>query len=234
MKKILKRVKKYGFREREIYVYKSPKGLNEKIVAEISRQKKEPFWMKKLRLKALRHFQKMPLPKWGADLSGINFSDIYYYLKPVREKSTRWENLPPEIKRTYEKLGIPEAERRLLIGGANLQYESEVIYENLKKDLLKKGVIFTDMDTALQKYPEIVRAYFGRIVPFSDNKFAALNTAVWSGGSFVYVPPNTKVELPLQAYFRINSAKIGQFERTIIIADKGSFVHYVEGCTAPF
>jgi len=228
------KIRKYGFREKEIYVYKAPKGLNKKIVNEISSQKKEPCWMREIRLRALKYFQKKSLPNWGVDLSKINFDDIYYYLKPTEKKSTSWKEVPLEIRRTYEKIGIPEAERKLLLGGTNLQYESEVIYESIQKKLSKKGVIFLDMDSALQKYPEIIKEYFGKLVPLSDNKFAALNFAVWSGGSFVYVPPNVKVELPLQAYFRINAAKIGQFERTLIIADKGSFVHYIEGCTAPF
>lgn len=224
---------KYGFAEPEKYVYKSKRGLSKRTVEEISRRKNEPSWMRDFRLKSLLVFKKRPLPTWGSDLSGLKFSNIYYYIKPTEKKAASWEELPEEIKRTYERIGIPEAEKKLLLGGVSAQYDSEVVYKNVQKSLSKKGVIFLDMDSGLREYSEIVKKYFGTIVPFVDNKFAALNSAVWSGGSFIYVPKNIKVELPLQAYFRINAANMGQFERTLIIADEGSYVHYVEGCSAP-
>lgn len=223
----------FGFSEPEKYVFKLPKGLSKRVVEEISWQKKEPEWMRLYRLKALTVFENMPLPTWGGNLNDLNFEEIHYYLKPTEKKATSWDELPVEIKRTYDRIGIPEAEKKLLIGGVSAQYESEVVYKSIQKVLAKKGVIFLDMDSGLKKYPKLVKKYFGTLVPITDNKFAALNSAVWSGGSFVYVPKGVSVELPLQAYFRINAANIGQFERTLIVAEEGSFVHYIEGCTAP-
>ncbi len=223
---------KYGFKDPEKFSFKTNRGLNENIVKQISKIKNEPEWMLEKRLKAYQHFKGRDLPKWGADLSEINFDNIYYYGKPEGEQSTSWEDVPKDIRNTFDRLGIPEAEKKFL-AGVGAQYESEVVYHSLRKDLEKKGVVFLDMDGGLREYPELVKKWFGKIIPFSDNKFAALNTAVWSGGSFIYVPPNVKVDMPLQAYFRINAKNIGQFERTLIIADKGSYVHYVEGCTAP-
>lgn len=213
-------------------MYKSGKGLGEKVVNDISGYKSEPMWMRELRLKSLAIFYKKHMPMWGADLTKINFDDIYYYIKPTDKKVDSWAQLPPEIKDTYDRIGIPEAEKNYLMG-VSAQYESEVVYKSINAMLAKKGVIFLDMDSGLREYPEIVKRYFGTVIPPLDNKFAALNTAVWSGGSFVYVPKGVKVELPLQAYFRINAANMGQFERTLIIAEEGSFVHYIEGCTAP-
>jgi Fe-S cluster assembly protein SufB len=220
---------RYGFRVKENYVFKSRKGLDRKLVAEISYLKKEPKWMTKLRLEAYDNFVKKEIPSWGADLSAINFDDIYYYIKPTEKPASSWKDLPEEIKETYDKIGVPQAERDFL-AGVSAQYESEVVYKSIKKELSKQGVIFLDMDSGLREYPEIVKEYFGKIVPSSDNKFAALNTAVWSGGSFLYVPKGVKVALPLQAYFRINAEAFGQFERTLIIAEEGSYVHYIEGC----
>lgn len=222
----------YGFRKPERYVYKAPKGLNQGVVEGISGLKREPDWMKSMRLRSYAAFAKKHMPVWGADLSAIDFDNIYYYIKPTDRAAGTWESLPPEIRDTYEKIGIPEAERKYL-AGVSAQYESEVVYKSINGMLAKKGVIFLDMDSALREYPDLVRRYFGTIVPPMDNKFAALNGAVWSGGSFIYVPKGVSVELPLQAYFRINAANMGQFERTLIIADEGSYVHYVEGCTAP-
>lgn len=224
---------KYGFSEPENYVYKAKKGLSRRVVQDISWHKNEPRWMTDNRLKSLAYFENRPLPTWGGDLKRINFDDIYYYIKPTEKKATRWEDLPIEIKRTYDRIGIPQAEKNMLIGGVSAQYESEVIYKSIVKALSKKGVVFLDMDSGLREHPELVKEYFGTIIPANDNKFAALNTAVWSGGSFIYVPKGVHVDLPLQAYFRINAANMGQFERTLIIADEGSYVHYVEGCTAP-
>jgi Fe-S cluster assembly scaffold protein SufB len=221
-----------GFHVPENYAFKAEKGLNEKIVAQISEMKGEPAWMRDFRLKSLKLFEKRPMPTWGADLSGINFDDIYYYIKPVPQQGKTWEDVPAEIKETFDRLGIPQAERKYL-AGVTAQYESEAVYHKVREDLEKLGVIFTDMDTALREYPDIVKEHFGTVVPPSDNKFASLNSAVWSGGSFVYVPANVRVEIPLQAYFRINAQNMGQFERTLIIAEPGSYVHYVEGCTAP-
>lgn len=223
---------KYGFHEKENYVFKSKKGLDEKVVRNISWHKKEPEWMLNFRLKSLKYFGMKPLPMWGGDLTTINFDDIYYYIKPTAGKVSSWKDLPKEIRSTYDKIGIPEAEKKFL-AGVSAQYESEVVYKSINEMLKKKGVVFLDMDSGLREYPEIVKRYFGTVIPPMDNKFAALNSAVWSGGSFVYVPPGVHVELPLQAYFRINAANMGQFERTLIIADEGSYVHYVEGCTAP-
>lgn len=223
---------RFGFSMPETNVYKSKKGLDESVVKKISSIKKEPFWMTELRLKAYKEFNRRPMPKWGADLSKIDFKDIYYYIKPTQKQEDSWEKLPKEIKDTYDKIGVPEAEKNFL-AGVSAQYESEVVYESIQKELAKQGVIFCDMDTSLRKYSEVVKKHFGTVISFYDNKFAALNTAVWSGGSFVYVPKGVKVNLPLQAYFRINARNFGQFERTLIIAEEDSFVHYIEGCTAP-
>jgi len=221
-----------GFHVAENYAFKSERGLSRKLVEQISEMKGEPDWMRKFRLKSLELFEKRPMPTWGADLSGIDFDNIFYYIKPVQEQGKTWEEIPAEIKDTFDRLGIPEAERKFL-AGVTAQYESEAVYHKVREDLEKIGVIFTDMDTALRLYPDIVKQYFGTIIPPSDNKFASLNSAVWSGGSFVYVPEGVHVEIPLQAYFRINAQNMGQFERTLIIAAPGSYVHYVEGCTAP-
>ncbi len=214
------------------YAHLTRKGLDEDIIKTISRLKKEPEWMEKLRLQAYEVFRKKKMPEWGADLSSIDFDDIHYYASPTDEKVDAWDMVPDDIKKTFDRIGIPEAERKFL-GGATAQYDSEVVYHNLKKEWEEQGVIFTDMDTGLREHPELVRKYFGTIVPTTDNKFAALNTSVWSGGSFVYVPKNVEVKIPLQAYFRINTQNAGQFERTLIIADEGSKVHYIEGCSAP-
>lgn len=223
---------RYGFSMPQNYTFKARKGLDRDVVISISKMKNEPEWMTEFRLKAYDIFLKKPMPTWGGDLSRINFDEIYYYIKPVKEQAATWEDLPKEIKETYDRIGIPEAEKKYL-AGVSAQYESEVVYESINKELDKLGVIFCDMDTALRKYPDIVKEYFGKLIPAHDNKFAALNSAVWSGGSFVYVPKGVRVTLPLQAYFRINAEKFGQFERTLIIAEPGSQVHYVEGCTAP-
>ena len=223
---------KYGFFVPEEYVFKAKRGLNPEIVKEISWMKKEPEWMLKMRLRSLEIFRKKPMPTWGADLSVIDFENIFYYLRASDKQSKTWEDLPPDIKKTYDRLGVPEAERKFL-AGVSAQYESEVVYHSLHEELSKKGVIFTDTDSALRDHPELFKEYFGTVIPPADNKFAALNTAVWSGGSFIYVPKGVRVEVPLQAYFRINAENMGQFERTLIICDEGSFVHYIEGCTAP-
>jgi Fe-S cluster assembly protein SufB len=223
---------KYGFHDKVTSVFRTRRGLDEDVVREISAHKKEPEWMTELRVKSFRHFVERELPKWGADLSVIDFDNIYYYLKPVEEQARSWDDLPDGMRETWDKLGIPEAEKKHL-AGVGAQYESEVVYHSLQKDLADQGVIFLDMDTALREQPELVRRYFGTIIPYNDNKFAALNSAVWSGGSFIYVPPGVHVELPLQAYFRINAENMGQFERTLILVDEGAYVHYVEGCTAP-
>ncbi len=223
---------RYGFHNKEKYSYKSEKGLDEGLVHDISNRKNEPVWMRDFRLKSYSVFQKKKMPVWGGDLSGIRFNDLYYYIRPIESQADTWESLPKDIKDTYDKIGIPEAEKKYL-SGVSAQYESEVVYKSIQKTLSKKGVIFLDMDSGVRMYPGIVRKYFGTVVPPGDNKFAALNSSVWSGGSFIYVPKGVRVDLPLQAYFRINAANMGQFERTLIIADEGSFVHYVEGCTAP-
>ena len=223
---------KYGFSYEDKSVFKTRKGLGEDVVRAISKNKGEPEWMLEFRLKALEAFYKKDMPSWGADLSDIVFDDLYYYAKPVEEQGRTWEDLPQEIKDTYDRLGIPEAEQKFL-AGVGAQYDSEIVYHHTREELEKQGVIFSSPEEAVQKHPEIVQRYFGTIIPYNDNKFAALNSAVWSGGSFVYVPPGVRVDIPLQAYFRINSESFGQFERTLIIADEGSFVHYVEGCTAP-
>ncbi len=223
---------KYGFSMPEKPVFKSRKGLDEDVVKQISAIKDEPAWMTEFRLKSYRIFLEKKMPSWGPDLSRINFDEIYYYLKPTEKQANRWEDLPAEIKETYDRIGVPEAEKKFL-AGVSAQYESEVVYESINKELTKQGVLFCDMDTGLRKYPALVKEYFGTLIPPHDNKFAALNSAVWSGGSFVYVPKGIKVKLPLQAYFRINAERFGQFERTLIIAEEGSDVHYIEGCTAP-
>ncbi|ACT03229.1 Fe-S cluster assembly protein SufB [Paenibacillus sp. JDR-2] len=223
---------KYGFRDEHKAVFQSGKGLTEEIVRTISEMKNEPQWMLEFRLKSLEQFNKMPMPNWGGDMADLDFNDIQYYVKPSEKQGKTWEEVPQEIKETFDKLGIPEAEQKFL-AGVSAQYESEVVYHSMQEDLEKQGVIFTDMDTALREYPDLVKEYFSTIIPRTDNKFAALNSAVWSGGSFIYVPKGVKCEVPLQAYFRINSENMGQFERTLIIADEDSFVHYVEGCTAP-
>nr|PZN47023.1 MAG: Fe-S cluster assembly protein SufB [Actinomycetota bacterium] len=224
---------KFGWADPDAAGAAARRGLSEEVVRNISALKNEPEWMLDLRLKGLRLFQKKPMPTWGADLSGIDFDQIKYYVRPTEKQATSWDELPPDIKRTYDKLGIPEAEKKRLIAGVAAQYESEVVYHKIREDLEEKGVIFLDTDTGLKEHPEIFKEYFGSVVPPGDNKFAALNTAVWSGGSFIYVPPGVHVEIPLQAYFRINTENMGQFERTLIIVDEGAYVHYVEGCTAP-
>jgi Fe-S cluster assembly protein SufB len=224
---------KYDFKEStEMYVHLSKKGLSKEVIVEISKLKNEPQWMLDFRLRAYEVFMKKPMPNWGPDLSTIDFQNIYYYAKASEKTEKNWDDVPPEVKRTFDKLGIPEAEKKFL-AGVGAQYESEVVYHNLREDLAKQGVLFLDTDTALKEHPEIFKKYFGKIIPPEDNKFAALNSAVWSGGSFIYIPPGVKVDMPLQAYFRINAENIGQFERTLIIADEGSEVHYIEGCTAP-
>ena len=222
----------YGFHEKENYVFKARRGLDAQVVTDMSRMKGEPQWMKDFRLKALDIFYKKPMPTWGADLSGIDFDNIFYYIKPSDESVKSWEEVSPEVKNTFDKLGIPEAEQKFL-SGVGAQYESEMVYHSIRKDLEEKGVIFLSMDDGLREHPDLVKQYFGTIIPSTDNKFAALNSAVWSGGSFVYVPKGVSVEMPLQAYFRINAKNMGQFERTLIIVDEGAYVHYVEGCTAP-
>jgi Fe-S cluster assembly protein SufB len=224
---------KYGFRDSdEHYAFKSAKGLSRDVVCQISEMKNEPGWMRDFRLKALDVFWQKPTPNWGGDLSELNYDDIHYYMKATDRQGKSWDDVPAEIKNTFDKLGIPEAERKFL-AGVGAQYESEVVYHSLRDDLQKKGVIFVDTDTAVREHPELVKEYFGTIIPLYDNKFAALNSAVWSGGSFVYVPAGVKVDIPLQAYFRINTENMGQFERTLIIVEEGAQVHYVEGCTAP-
>jgi len=226
---------KYGFHSpdaAEDYFFKSGRGLSPELVAAISEHKNEPEWMRKYRLKSLEYFLARPLPTWGGDVTGIDFDNIFYYIRPTEKQAKSWEDLPPDIKDTWDKLGIPEAEKKYL-AGVGAQYESEVVYHKLKEDLESQGVLFLDMDSGLREHEELVKQYFGTIIPQNDNKFAALNSAVWSGGSFIYVPPGVKVEMPLQAYFRINAENMGQFERTLIIVDEGAQVHYVEGCTAP-
>ena len=224
---------KLGWHDTETSVFKPKKGLNEEIVREISWRKSEPEWMTTFRLNALKRFERKPMLPWFAkNMPTIDFDDIYYYIKPTEGQVSDWDMLPEEMKTTYERLGIPEAERKFL-AGVTAQYESEVVYHKNREDLEAQGIIFTDMDTAVREYPELVQQYFATVIPPGDNKFAALNSAVWSGGSFIYVPPGVHVDMPLQAYFRINAENSGQFERTLIIADEGSSVHYVEGCSAP-
>ncbi|MHB8296193.1 MAG: Fe-S cluster assembly protein SufB [Acidimicrobiales bacterium] len=224
---------KLGWSDVEDYVFKPKKGLNAEIVKEMSWMKGEPEWMRALRLKALATFERKPMLAWFAkNMPDIDFNDIFYYIKPTAAQVDEWDQLPDSMKLTYERLGIPEAERKYL-AGVTAQYESEVVYHKNREDLESQGILFSDMDTALREHPDIVKRYFGTVIPAGDNKFAALNSAVWSGGSFIYVPPGVKVDMPLQAYFRINSENSGQFERTLIIADEGSQVHYIEGCSAP-
>ena len=225
---------KYGWADAEAPVFKAERGLNADIVRQISAHKKEPEWMTQFRLRAFEVFNRKPMPKWpAADLGEIDFQNIFYYIKPKENNAERqWEDVPDYIRETFDKLGIPEAERKFL-AGVSAQYESEVVYHSIREDLEKLGVIFLDMDSGLREHPEIVKEYFGTVIPPADNKFAALNSAVWSGGSFIYVPKGVHVEIPLQAYFRINAENMGQFERTLIIADEGSSIHYIEGCTAP-
>jgi Fe-S cluster assembly protein SufB len=223
---------KYGFFVPEEYVFKAKRGLNEEVVREISFMKQEPEWMTKFRLRALQIFNRKAMPTWGADLSVIDFDNIFYYLKAQDKQGKTWDDIPDDIKKTFDRLGVPEAERKFLAGVA-AQYESEVVYHSLHEELAKKGVIFLDTDTALREHPDLFKEYFGTVIPPGDNKFSALNSAVWSGGSFIYVPKGVRVDIPLQAYFRINAENMGQFERTLIICDEDSFVHYIEGCTAP-
>jgi Fe-S cluster assembly protein SufB len=223
---------RYGFSDPDVSVFRSRKGLDEDVVRQISHMKEEPEWMLEFRLKALEHYKARPMPKWGGDLSRLKLDDIYYYVRPAEAEGKTWDDVPDTIKATFDKLGIPEAERKFL-AGVGAQYESEMVYHNIQKHLEEKGVIFLSIENGLKQHPDLFRKYFGTVVPVTDNKFAALNGAVWSGGSFIYVPPGVKVDLPLQAYFRLNTANIGQFERTLIIVDEGAQVHYVEGCTAP-
>jgi Fe-S cluster assembly protein SufB len=223
----------YGWADPDIAGAAAQRGLNEAVVRDISAKKHEPEWMRDLRLKGLRLFQRKPLPTWGADLSDIDFDNIKYFVRSTEKQAASWDELPEDIKNTYDRLGIPEAEKQRLIAGVAAQYESEVVYHKIREDLEQQGVIFLDTDTGLREHEDLFREYFGTVIPVGDNKFAALNTAVWSGGSFIYVPPGVHVEIPLQAYFRINTENMGQFERTLIIVDEGAYVHYVEGCTAP-
>ena len=224
---------KYDFKDStEMYVHLSKKGLSKNTVIEISKLKGEPQWMLDFRLRSFEIFMQKPMPTWGGDLSSIDFQNIYYYMKATDKVEKNWDDVPEKVKNTFDKLGIPEAEKKFL-AGVGAQYESEVVYHSLREDLAKQGVLFLDTDAALKEHPELFKKYFGKIIPPEDNKFAALNSAVWSGGSFIYIPPGVKVDMPLQAYFRINAENIGQFERTLIIVDEGAEVHYIEGCTAP-
>ena len=223
----------YGWRDSDAAGATARRGLNEDVVRDISAKKNEPAWMLDLRLKGLRLFEKKPMPTWGSELGGIDFDNIKYFVRSTEKQATSWEELPDDIKSTYDKLGIPEAEKQRLIAGVAAQYESEVVYHKIREDLEEQGVIFVDTDTGLREHEELFKEYFGTVIPVGDNKFAALNTSVWSGGSFIYVPKGVHVEIPLQAYFRINTENMGQFERTLIIVDEGAYVHYVEGCTAP-
>jgi Fe-S cluster assembly protein SufB len=223
----------YGWSDPDVAGASAQRGLSEAVVRDISAKKNEPKWMLDLRLKGLRLFDRKPLPTWGADLSTIDFGNIKYFVRSTEKQATSWDDLPADIKNTYDRLGIPEAEKQRLIAGVAAQYESEVVYHKIREDLEEQGVIFLDTDTGLREHEDLFREYFGTVIPVGDNKFAALNTAVWSGGSFIYVPPGVHVEIPLQAYFRINTENMGQFERTLIIVDEGAYVHYVEGCTAP-
>ncbi len=223
---------KWGFHDEARYIFRTEKGLSRKVVQQIAGIKEEPEWMREMRLRALEVFESKPMPGWGPDLSAVNLDDMYYYARASDRAERDWEDVPDYIRQTFDRLGIPEAERKFL-AGVGAQYDSETVYHNIRQELSKQGVIFVNMDTAVREYPELVRRYFGTIVPPGDNKFSALNSAVWSGGSFIYVPEGVRVNVPLQAYFRINAENIGQFERTLIIAEPGSFVHYIEGCTAP-
>ena len=224
---------KFGWADSDVAGAAARRGLSEDVVRDISAKKGEPEWMLDLRLKGLQLFRRKPMPTWGSDLSGIDFENIKYFVRSTEKQAASWDELPADIKNTYDKLGIPEAEKQRLIAGVAAQYESEVVYHKIREDLEEKGVIFQDTDTALREHPDLFREYFATVIPVGDNKFAALNTAVWSGGSFIYVPKNVHVDIPLQAYFRINTENMGQFERTLIIVDEGASVHYVEGCTAP-
>ncbi len=223
---------KYGFHDEEHSVFKTRRGLDREVVEQISAIKGEPAWMRDFRLKSLEHFERKSLPRWGGAVEEIDFQNIYYYLKPTDEQGKTWDDIPADIKKTFDRLGIPEAEQKFL-SGVGAQYDSETVYHKIKEELSAKGVIFLDTGMALKEHPDLFKEYFGTLIPPSDNKFAALNSAVWSGGSFIYVPKGVKVDLPLQAYFRINAKDMGQFERTLIIVDEGAYVHYVEGCTAP-
>ena len=222
----------YGFNNPDKSVFKTRKGLDEEVVRQISEMKNEPQWMREFRLKALEKYIPRPIPTWGVDLSGLDLNNIYYYVKPTDQEGRSWDDVPDDIKNTFDRLGIPEAERKFL-AGVGAQYESEMVYHSIQEHLQKQGVIFLSIEEGLRQHPDIFKEHFGTVIPVEDNKFSALNSAVWSGGSFVYIPPGVKVDLPLQAYFRLNIANIGQFERTLIIADEGAQVHYVEGCTAP-
>jgi Fe-S cluster assembly protein SufB len=224
---------KFGWADPDSAGATARRGLSAEVVRDISALKNEPEWMLDLRLKALRLFDRKPMPTWGSDLTGIDFDNIKYFVRSTEKQAASWDDLPADIKNTYDKLGIPEAEKQRLIAGVAAQYESEVVYHKIREDLEEKGVIFVDTDTGLREHEDLFKEYFGTVIPVGDNKFAALNTAVWSGGSFIYVPPGVQVEIPLQAYFRINTENMGQFERTLIVVDEGSYVHYVEGCTAP-
>ena len=224
---------KYGWHDADAAGASARRGLSDAVVRDISSRKDEPEWMLKRRLRALQLFERKPMPTWGADLSGIDFDNIKYYVKSTEKQAQSWEDLPDDIKRTYDRLGIPEAEKARLVAGVAAQYESEVVYHKINEELARQGVVFLGTDSGLREYPEIFQEYFGTVIPAGDNKFSALNTAVWSGGSFIYVPKGVHVSIPLQAYFRINTENMGQFERTLIIADEDSYVHYVEGCTAP-
>ncbi|HSP36696.1 MAG TPA: Fe-S cluster assembly protein SufB [Frankiaceae bacterium] len=224
---------KFGWSDADAYADTAKRGLTEAVVRDISTRKNEPQWMLDQRLKGLKLFERKPMPTWGADLSGIDFDNIKYFVKSTEKQAATWDDLPADIKATYDKLGIPEAEKQRLVSGVAAQYESEVVYHKIREDLEEQGVVFLDTDSGLREYEDLFREYFGSVIPVGDNKFSALNTSVWSGGSFIYVPKGVHVEIPLQAYFRINTENMGQFERTLIIADEGSYVHYVEGCTAP-
>jgi len=224
---------KYGWHDESRSVFEPKRGLSADVVEEISALKSEPKWMRDLRLKSYRHFERRMMPTWGADLSGVHFDDIFYFVRSTEKQANSWEDLPAEIKETYDRLGIPEAEKQRLVSGVAAQYESEVVYHKIRDDLAEQGVIFLDTDTALKEHEDLFREHFTKVIPANDNKLAALNTAVWSGGSFIWVPEGVKVDIPLQAYFRINKENMGQFERTLIIAEPGSYIHYVEGCTAP-
>src|SRR5881398_928955 len=223
----------YGWADSDVAGASAKRGINEDVVRDISAKKNEPEWMTKLRLKGLRLFEKKPMPNWGSDLSGIDFDNIKYFVRSTEKQAESWEELPEDIKATYDRLGIPEAEKQRLVAGVAAQYESEVVYHKIREDLEQQGVLFLDTDTGLREHEDIFKEYFGTVIPVGDNKFASLNTAVWSGGSFIYVPKGVHVEIPLQAYFRINTENMGQFERTLIIVDEDAYVHYVEGCTAP-
>ncbi|MEI8080409.1 MAG: Fe-S cluster assembly protein SufB [Actinomycetes bacterium] len=223
----------YGWHDADAAGLIAQRGLSEDVVRNISALKNEPEWMLELRLKGLKLFERKPMPTWGSDLSGIDFDTIKYFVRSTEKQAATWDDLPADIKNTYDRLGIPEAEKQRLVSGVAAQYESEVVYHAIRDDLQAQGVVFLDTDSALREHEELFRQYFGTVIPVGDNKFAALNTAVWSGGSFIYVPKGVHVEIPLQAYFRINTENMGQFERTLIIVDEGAYVHYVEGCTAP-